>query len=368
MRSAIWIGPAIIGIVLVQPAHAQPFFADIDRHALSAPPQAELALDHLAAYLAQAARSDTEKARAVFRWMTDRISFDMDAYDTQHHGAVRPEAVLARRRAVCFGFSALFDALAQRLGLESITVAGYARGVGFFDEEVDPPQTRFQPNHTWNAVKVDGQWRFVDVTRGAGYIKAQRFRRVLQEQYFFTPPAQLIRTHLPADPRWQLLPMPVTLTQFEALPYADAGYLRLGMTSETRLDNHRDRTSLQANLEMYLKHGWLKVLAAPPPASPLPPGRDYYFLLEAPHACDVAVCQGETVLPLRRYGTRFEGAVRPHPGPMTLSMRTNPAVPLEPVLDYQVAAWPGTAPAAPPPAREKSILPAWLNVLKRGQR
>jgi len=332
-------------------------FAAIDAHALAAPPQVELTLDSLTAYLVEPAKSDVEKARALFRWMTERISFDMDAYDTQHHGHVRPEAVLRNRRAVCYGYSSLFDALALRAGLEAVTIPGYAKGVGFFDGEVDPPQTRFAPNHTWNAVKIDGVWQFIDVTRGAGYIKAQRFRRQFQEQYFCTPPAHLVRTHLPVDPAWQLLPRPLTLPQFDALPYVDAGYLRMGMKTGAVWN----RPTFDGNLDLYAKYGWLKVLAAPSPADPLRPGQDYWFLVDAPAATQVAVSQGKDEYYLTRKGTRFEGAVRPRPGDMKLSMRRHPQSQLEPVLEYQV----GVPPAAVTPTREG---PAILNLFKRGKR
>lgn len=333
-------------------------YESIDRHALTTPPQVELSLDTLAAYLVEPAQNDAEKARAIFRWMTDRIAFDTDAYITEHHGHLQPEMVLRNRRALCQGSSALFEALATRAGLECVTIAGYAKGAGFFDEEVDPPQTRFRPNHTWNAVKANGRWQLVDVTRGSGYIKAKRFRKQFQEQYFFTPPAHLVRTHLPSDPAWQLLPMPITLPQFDALPYIDAGYLRMGMKAGA----FWHRPVPDTDLDAWAKAGWLKVLAAPSPQGPLQPGRDYYFLIDAPQAVEVAVSQGRDAYALKRVGTRFEGAVRPHPGEMKLSMRRQPQAPLESVLQYEVALWPGQRPA-PQPTPERQT-PAWLNFLK----
>src|SRR2546422_542446 len=83
------------------PALPHATFAAIDRHALTAPPDVELTVERLAAYLVRPARDDREKMRALFRWMADRIAYDVQAFFQGQHGELRPEAVLRRRRAVC---------------------------------------------------------------------------------------------------------------------------------------------------------------------------------------------------------------------------------------------------------------------------
>src|SRR5262249_29933569 len=47
--------------------------ADIDKHALAATADDEASLDQLAQYLARPCKSDRDKARAIYRWITDRI-------------------------------------------------------------------------------------------------------------------------------------------------------------------------------------------------------------------------------------------------------------------------------------------------------
>jgi hypothetical protein len=46
-------------------------FADIDRHALSTPKEETETVERLSQYLAQPAKSDIEKYRAFYRWITE---------------------------------------------------------------------------------------------------------------------------------------------------------------------------------------------------------------------------------------------------------------------------------------------------------
>ena len=99
--------------------------AFIDRHALKTPRDVEASLDRLVKHLAGPARGDREIARALFRWMTDRIHYDVDAFLTGHPGEVRPAKVFQDRKGTCYGITALFETMARRAGLEAATVLGH---------------------------------------------------------------------------------------------------------------------------------------------------------------------------------------------------------------------------------------------------
>ena len=87
----------------------------------------------------------------------------------------------------------------------------------------------------WNAVLVDGQWRFVNaywgtcaeggqdesnwevVERGdseKGDPSNKQLFYSCDENYFLTDPEQMISTHLPAEPAWQLRAQSVTEDDF----------------------------------------------------------------------------------------------------------------------------------------------------------
>lgn len=55
---------------------------ELDRHALLAPREVEESLPRLVQYLVQPARTERDKARVLFRWVTDRIRYDIDALVT----------------------------------------------------------------------------------------------------------------------------------------------------------------------------------------------------------------------------------------------------------------------------------------------
>jgi len=103
--------------------------------------------------------------------------------------------------SVCAGYANLFLSLAEARRLEAV-VSGYAKGIGY-----GLGQTTFtQPNHAWNAVRIDGQWRLLAATWGAGYLSpSSAFERAFNAHYFLTRPELFIYDHLPEDPRWQLL-------------------------------------------------------------------------------------------------------------------------------------------------------------------
>lgn len=60
---------------------------------------------------------------------------------------------LVDNRAVCEGYTRAFQLLCQRRGIECLPVNGVSEGDGVGDG-----------NHIWNAVMLDGEWYYVDVT------------------------------------------------------------------------------------------------------------------------------------------------------------------------------------------------------------
>jgi len=201
-------------------------FETIDAHALAAPVETRRSIPALAAYLVAPARNEREKARAIFRWMTANISYVEDAADQALD--FRPEAVLERGTAVCAGYSDLFVSLARAAGLEAVPIGGWAKGYG------TGPGSHFggPKNHAWNAVRIDGAWRLVDCTWGAGSVDEEGvYRQRFEPFYFLTPPENLRYSHFPKETRWQLLSPPLSLEEFEALPFLRPAFFRYGLSA-----------------------------------------------------------------------------------------------------------------------------------------
>lgn len=230
-------------------------YTRVDRHALRATRAAERSLDALAAYLAAGAQDEAETARAIFRWITDRIAYDAEAFFSGRYRnlAGDPATVLARRRAVCDGYAELFLALARRAGLEAVKVSGHAKGFGYRNGRAPAGPA----NHAWNAVRLRGRWHLLDATWGAGSLdaEARRYRRGFEPHYFLTPPERFIYRHLPEEPRWQLLSRPLRAEAFAAQALPTPVFFRHGLS----LLSHTTST-VQARGEVTLR------LQAPPRA------------------------------------------------------------------------------------------------------
>jgi hypothetical protein len=200
-------------------------FQAIDQYALGTPESVAKSIDSLAAYLVQPAKNDFEKTRAIYRWITQNISYDFSAYLTKNYGSTKAADVLTSRSSICEGYSGLFNALAKSAGLEVVTISGWAKGYSYnAGDQITGPT-----NHAWNAVKINGGWYLIDSTWGAGSIIQQRFVRKFDEGYFFTLPERFIYNHLPEDSKWQLLSTPLSKSRFSALPYVHSSFFLYGI-------------------------------------------------------------------------------------------------------------------------------------------
>eukprot|EP01022_Parablepharisma_sp_SALTPOND_P028469 TRINITY_DN71007_c1_g1_i1.p1 TRINITY_DN71007_c1_g1~~TRINITY_DN71007_c1_g1_i1.p1 ORF type:complete len:787 (-),score=72.44 TRINITY_DN71007_c1_g1_i1:4092-6452(-) len=143
--------------------------------------------------------SDIEKAWVAFRWVTQNITHEANLESDT-------EKIYKKGKAGCYGFSAIFKELASKFGVCTETVNGFVRNV-----EWDPEKLSEEPNHTWNAVKIAGEWKLVDAMYGAGkFGNNGEYIKEFSEFYFCTSPHKLIRTHFPVDPKWQMLDTPLS--------------------------------------------------------------------------------------------------------------------------------------------------------------
>lgn len=195
-------------------------------------------LDLLASRLTSPLPSETAKFRAIYRWVCNNITYDHAMYsrnkemrsqltgealgDWNKNLRVKMFQQLARRRrTVCTGYAWLVKELAIRAGLTCVVVDGYGRNisVNIGGEGV--------PNHTWNAVRLEGQWHLCDPTWSAGvYDMSQgKFIQKFNDAYFLPDPRLFILTHYPLDPRWSIVSEIPPLRQFLDGPLLYSGAL-----------------------------------------------------------------------------------------------------------------------------------------------
>jgi transglutaminase/protease-like cytokinesis protein 3 len=191
--------------------------------------------DSLARQLTFTYTKDIDKVRAIFRWITENISYNIkpgrrnfnDASksylldDPTDTGALKPLNervaidVLTRRLAFCDGYARLFSTLCTYAGIQSEVITGYANG------GISRRKGRFNSNHRWNAVRIDSSWYLLDATWASGYVtfSSDEFIKHYNDYYFLTSPKSFVRDHYPDDPRWTLLTDVPEITEFEYSPF-----------------------------------------------------------------------------------------------------------------------------------------------------
>jgi tetratricopeptide (TPR) repeat protein len=259
----------------------------LESHALKAPADVEKSLDQLAEYLVKPAKTDRAKA------------YDADGFFKKTRGDSTPEGVLVSRVAVCEGYSRLFHELAKRAGLETERVRGVAKGIETATEK--GPQ-----GHAWNAVKIDGQWRLIDSTWGAGTLRGAKFEKSYDDYYLFIAPERLIFTHLPEDSKWQLLDPAISREEFESWPRASRHFFKaFAAASPTQLRLEMGRKDFKGFPKFYAAATPYKIIDAPF-SGVLAAGKSYHFEFDAPSFSAMIVQVDGKSVPLLRRGTRFE--------------------------------------------------------------
>ncbi|MEL6930526.1 MAG: transglutaminase domain-containing protein [Cyanobacteria bacterium J06600_6] len=202
----------------------------------------------LANMLSQNAATEAEKARIIYAWITQHITYDVVAFENAIQNNSYPDVnsakVLRDRTTICSGYSNLYQALAEAMGLESAIVVGYAKGA------TPPDDPRFtEINHAWNSVRIDGAWYLLDATFGAGSIQEGKFTSEYNPYYFATVPQQFLNNHYPQDSGWQLLVETYSRISFDNLPRIATRFHDLGFEIVTH-NTHKIVADNQLKIEL----------------------------------------------------------------------------------------------------------------------
>lgn len=217
-------------------------FSEIDRkvkHIKAASPEL------LAKQLTEFCKSDREKVRSIFRWITENISYNVIIFNRRRKNAdifmheeqddtgtiLKPlnervaEKVLWKKIAFCDGYTRLFKTLCDYSGIRCEIITGYAR-------TNMNRSGKFGVNHTWNAVWLDNNWHLLDVTWASGFISyADEFVRHYDDYYFLTPPQHFIRDHYPEDLQWTLLAEAPSFREYYQSPFRYSAFIKSGISS-----------------------------------------------------------------------------------------------------------------------------------------
>ncbi|WP_322901153.1 transglutaminase domain-containing protein [Mycoplasmopsis felis] len=91
-----------------------------------------------------------EKMRAIFDWITSNVKYATGS----SHPAIEPHEVMTRLVAVCGGYSTLYKAMLDIIGIKNVMVAGWSAAGAHQWNIVEDPETHewFHSDATWGSV------------------------------------------------------------------------------------------------------------------------------------------------------------------------------------------------------------------------
>ncbi|XP_066286953.1 uncharacterized protein [Branchiostoma lanceolatum] len=196
-------------------------FTELDNHAIKAPSHLNADFSRLVGYLVQPARTELQRTRVLFRWVSAQNVSNMSIPDRPAENT--PDWYLKQiQQKKTYLYPVLFLNLCRYAGLTCSYVRGYAKSARLF------PGTKYvgtEPMGTWTVVRIDGCWGFVDSHWGSFSVidddddkelEDLQSQIAIDEFYFLPNPLHYLSSHCPSDPSWQLIDNPIPLSDFEA--------------------------------------------------------------------------------------------------------------------------------------------------------
>ena len=196
-------------------------------------------LNQLVTSLTDNLETDIDKTRAMYFWITENIEYDYKKFNkgkqvvkfkckTKNDCQIKKqkfenkliEKVLRKKKGVCSGYSALFDRMCDIAKINCLNIEGFVKtksshvgSMGILD-------------HAWNAVIIDNQTYYLDLTWASGFCESKKNRKLKNfikrrnDFYWFTPPEKFSVDHFPKNPD-KILNFDLTKDQYKNQPYIE---------------------------------------------------------------------------------------------------------------------------------------------------
>jgi len=212
-----------------------------DSIALHFPKKKFKTVNEIAAVLTEDLKTEHEKFRAIFRWITDNIEYNKSASNITDAGKI-----VRKNKAVCQGFSNLLKEMCNTVNIPCDVIAGYTK-----TETKDINKSLKKTDHAWNSVQLYGNWYLVDVTWATSKynVVTHKYMKEFDEHYFLTSPQKFILDHFPEDKKFQFLDKPIKKSVFIKWPIYYADYFHFSI----------DNISLKKGSFKWHKNDTLKV-------------------------------------------------------------------------------------------------------------
>lgn len=185
-------------------------------------PQTTNATSLAQGYVCRPYRSDAQRLRAIFTWVSEKICWEED-----FEGDIDTRRVIQTQRGCAEEIAVLVMEMCAAVGVHAEVVRGYLKAPGEVFEGTGIPH----PNHWWNAVVIDGEWRIMDCClasptnpKRAHYSSAGS--QVNESWWYLARPMEICYTHVPLLPDQQHICPPIPYDVLYALPCACPPYFK----------------------------------------------------------------------------------------------------------------------------------------------
>ncbi|KAK5654854.1 hypothetical protein OQA88_6890 [Cercophora sp. LCS_1] len=230
------------GMPIAEPTNYQVInLSQVDKNSrfiTNLPPQTT-AITLAATYVCRPYRSDVQRLRAIFTWVSENIRWEED-----FEGQVDSRRVLQTKRGSAEEYAVLVLEMCAAAGLTCEIVRGYLKTPGEIPDVNIVPRS----NHWWNAVLVDNEWRMMDCCLASpSYPRRGQYSTWSSSSadpwWFLARPTEICWTHIPEHHAQQHICPPVAHEVLLNLPCACPPYFKNGLhmvdynTSLTRIED-----------------------------------------------------------------------------------------------------------------------------------
>ncbi|XP_046362001.2 uncharacterized protein LOC124139065 isoform X2 [Haliotis rufescens] len=189
------------------------------------------------------------KVRAIYRWVTAQ-HVDTMTMPKKSPDPTTPLFQFWRIKNKKGNFAQLVSILCRLANVTCVIIHGKMKGSTY---DVGQPIDDKLHYGEWNAVLIGGDWWLLNTYWGACAVgssggdewldndgkeesldvdapQKKGFMFTCDENYFLCDPRQIISTHLPACPQWQLRSTPITPERFEEMVFLKDRFFNLGMS------------------------------------------------------------------------------------------------------------------------------------------
>lgn len=177
-------------------------------------------------YVCRPHRSDVQRLRAIFTWVSERVAWEED-----FEGEVDTRRVVQSKRGCSHELAVLVVEMCRAINIHAEVVYGHLKTPG---EDLDLDALN-RPNHYWNAILVDNEWRMMDCslaspTNPRRTLFSSISPSIAEPFYFLAKPLELCYTHVPLDAAHQHIVPPISPDVLLSLPCALPSYFRQSLS------------------------------------------------------------------------------------------------------------------------------------------